>query len=1147
MPLREQSRVDGPIAHRRYTERLAPLHRGEASAWLGTYRAIAEARAVDLAEADLVARGHAFFSCPCTGHEAMAVLARSLTADDWLHLHYRDKALWIARGLPSSSLLHNVVASAGSPSKGRQMTPFVGDPELHLLCQNVPVGNHATQAVGVAAAVVDRPGSPIVVCSMGDGTSQQGEVLESFAEAARRQLPVLFIVEANGFSISTPTDGQTFFSLPEGIEPADQFHGLPIHRLDGRDPFELHAGLAPIVTAMRVDRRPAIAVVAVDRLSSHTNADDDRVYRAPEDLARIRALGDPLANLRSRLLDAGIPAVDLQRIDLEVASVVRVAVTDALKAPDPEPVDSAKAPLPPLLLGLGPEGRIVGGGAPLTMLESIRAVLRHRLETDPRVHLSGQDIEDPKGDVFGVTRGLSTAFPGRVVNAALAESTIVGGAIGRAMVGERPVAFLQFADFLPVAFNQIHSELGSLWWRSAGTFECPLILMVASGGYRPGLGPFHAQTMEALVAHVPGLDVFNPSNADDAAGLLNAAFESGRPTVFFYPKAALNDRDRTTHAEPASRLIPPGRARHARRGDALTLVAWGGTVPIAERVADALADQVGVRAEVLDLRTLAPWDRDAVRESCRRTGHLLVVHEDNRTAGFGAEVVADVAEAVGPRVHCRRVTRPDTYIPCNFPAQLAILPSFQKTLEAAAELLGLDLEWRSDAPSPAAGGASTIEARGPSPADEAVTVLSWKTRPGQDVEAGAVIAELVADKAVFDFVAPVAGQVVRLIANVGEAVRVGAPLLELVPRSVDPAGPRRRPTRMDDGRPLLRRHATAPRRNAAAMGDTPVTLTVPASATGSRIVTNEELLDRFPGRTAEDILKRTGINTRCRLGPGESALSLAVDAASRALDAAGLAPGDLDLLLCCTGTPGVITPSLACRILRSLGERTGTMPEVPAFDLAAACSGFLYGLASAYDFSRSRPDARILLVTAEALSPLADPDDFDTAILFGDAATATVVSGPDAATLAEPTLGRLRRPILWARGMPGAILEVPAEGGGPIAMNGLRVYAEAVRSMIALLESACEADGIAPTDLGLVVPHQANARIIRDVCQRLKLPADRAVVHLGNVGNTSSSSIPLALGSLAERPPLPRSIGLTAFGGGVTAGAAVLRTQSRSG
>ena len=1142
MTSRDQTRADRPIAHRRYTERLAPLPRVEASGWLGTYRAIAEARAVDLAEGGLVARGLAFFSCPCTGHEGMAVLSPLLTDDDWLHLHYRDKALWIARGLPSSSLLHNVVASADSPSAGRQMTPFIGDPALHLLCQNVPVGNHATQAVGVASAVIDRPGSPIVVCSMGDGTSQQGEVLEAFAEAARRQLPVLFVVESNGLSISTPTAGQTFFSLPDGIEPADQFHGLPIHRLDGRDPVELHAGLAPIVAAMRLDRRPAIAVVSVDRLSSHTNADDDRVYRDPEDLDRARALGDPLANLRCRLLGAGIPPEDLDRIDRDVAEVVRVAVANALKAPDPAPVLDAKAPLPPLLLDLGPDGRIVEGNGPLTMLESIREVLRHRLETDPRVTLSGQDIEDPKGDVFGVTRGLSTRFPGRVVNAALAESTIVGGAIGRAMVGERPVAFLQFADFLPVAFNQIQSELGSLWWRSAGTFECPVILMVASGGYRPGLGPFHAQTMETLAAHVPGLDVFMPSIADDAAGLLNAAFESGRPTVFFYPKTALNDRDRTTTADPASRLIPPGRARHARRGDALTLVAWGGTVPIAERVADALADQVGLTADVLDLRTLSPWDRDAVRDSCRKTGRLLVVHEDNRTAGFGAEVVADVAEAVGPGVHCRRVTRPDTYIPCNFSAQVAILPSFRRTLEAAAELLGLDLQWQPDLTATAIGGATTIEARGPSPADEAVTVLSWKTRPGQDVEAGAVIAELVADKAVFDFVAPVAGRVVRLIATVGEAVRVGAPLLEIVPASIDPEGPRRRLNREEPGRPILRRRASAPRIITASLIDAPVTLAIPATALGSRVVTNEELLDRFPSRTNEDIFKKTGIRTRRRLGPGESALSLAVDAAARALDVAGLAPGDLDLLLCCTGTPGVITPSLACRILHGLGERSGTNPEVPAFDLAAACSGFLYGLASAYDFTRSRPDARVLLVTAEALSPLADPDDFDTAILFGDAATATVVFGPDAATVAGPTLGRLRRPILSARGMPGAILQVPAEGGGSIAMNGLRVYAEAVRSMIALLQSACEADSIAPIDLGLVVPHQANARIIRDVCQRLGLPPDRALVHLGDVGNTSSSSIPLALAAMEARPALPRSIGLTAFGGGVTAGAAVLRT-----
>ncbi|MEW4567481.1 beta-ketoacyl-ACP synthase 3 [Tautonia sp. JC769] len=1143
MNQQDQSRGIPPVVHRRFTQRVPAI---SGDAWVPVYRAMATARRVDQAEHDLTARGLAFFSCPCTGHESMAALAPLLRPDDYLHLHYRDKALVLGRGVPAAALLHNVIASGASPSLGRQMTPFLGDPALHLLCQNVPVGNHAPQAVGVAAAVVDRPGRPIVVCSMGDGTSQQGEVLEAIAEAVRRSLPVLFLVEDNGLSISTRTAGRTFYSLPECHAEPESFYGLPLHRVDGRDPVELQSGLAPIIGRMRADRLPAIAVISLDRLTSHTNADDDRVYRSAEERERARRAGDPLAILRRRLIESQVPPAALDAIEAEAEAQVLDAVSGALNAADPPPVCDAKAPLPPGLGDPGLEYRGEENGTRLTMIEAMREVLRHRLETDPRVTLTGQDIEDPKGDVFGVTRGLSTAFPGRVINAALAESTIVGGAIGRAMVGERPVAFLQFADFLPVAFNQIHSELGSLWWRSAGTFSCPVILMVACGGYRPGLGPFHAQTMEALAAHVPGVDVVMPSSAGDAAGLLNAAFESGRPTIVFYPKIGLNDRDRTTSADVTEQRVPIGRARFCREGDALTLVTWGATVPLAEKVADTIADQTGLSSDVLDLRSLSPWDRDSVRASARRTGRLIVIHEDNQTCGFGAEVVADVAEHVGQGVRFKRVTRPDTYIPCNFSAQLEILPSFRRTLEAASEMLELGLDWESEA-SQGSTTTTTVAARGPSPADEAVTVLSWKVKEGDRVRSGATIAELVADKAVFDFVAPGDGRIRRLLARDGESLRVGAPLLELEPDERQVRTQPRRLTREEHGRPILRpRRTPSPQQTNADRTETLIRLVRPSVAVGSRVVTNEDVLARFPGRSAEDIRKRTGIRSRYRLSEGESAFSLAVSAARESLDRAGISASDLDLLICCTGTPGVMTPSLACRVLHALGEGSESPPEVPAYDLSAACSGYLYGLATAYDFTRSQPDARVLLVTAEALSPIADADDFDTAILFGDAATATLIGGPEADLPHELTLGRLNRPVISARGEPGDVLRVPHAGSGTLKMDGLRVYAEAVRRMITMLEASCDREGLSTADLDLIVPHQANARIIQDIRMRLKLPEDRVLIELGTFGNTSSSSIPLALAAAPRRVNEAHTIGLTAFGGGFTFGAAVIRRGDAS-
>ena len=222
------------------------------------------------------------------------------------------------------------------------------------------------------------------------------------------------------------------------------------------------------------------------------------------------------------------------------------------------------------------------------MLEAMREALKNRLSNDPKTTLLGQDIEDPKGDVFGLTRGLSQTYPEQINNAPLAENTILGVSTGQALAGGNPVAFMQFADFLPVAYTHIISEIGPMYWRTNGQWECPVLIMSISGGYRPGLGPYHAQTMEAICAHAPGMDVFMPSTAADAAGLLNAIAESGRPSVFLFPKSLINDRSNTTSADIDQHYVPIGKARVARVGQDITLVSWGGAMPVCERTAEAL-------------------------------------------------------------------------------------------------------------------------------------------------------------------------------------------------------------------------------------------------------------------------------------------------------------------------------------------------------------------------------------------------------------------------------------------------------------------------------------------------------------------------------------------------------------------------------
>ncbi len=1128
------------IPHRRF-RKLKPPARCDAEAvdleiLLRLYRWMTLARAIDQVEADLVTRSEAFFHLPSTGHEGNAALAPSLLPQDWLHLHYRSKALLVARGVPLEDFFHNLLCTRDSQSAGRQMSPFMSDPGRRILSQNIPVGNHALQAVGVAAELKRAGGAPghgpIVVCSLGDGGSQQGEVLEAIAEAVRVKLPVLFFIEDNGYAISTRTEGNTFYSLPARYDRPESLFGLPLHRLDGRDPAGCLQPLARIVGWVRESRAPGIVIFEVERLGNHTNADDERVYRSAAERDQARQCGDPLNRIVQFLCLRGVSEQDLEKIASESRREVEAGAERALGAEDPEAVLTSKAEYQFVTR----EALGNGEGPRLTMLEAIREVLRQRLESDSRVTLLGQDIEDPKGDVFGVTRGLSTAFPGRVVNSALSESLIVGTSIGRALAGGRPVAFIQFADFLPQAFNQIYSELGSIFWRSAGGWNCPAILMVACGGYRPGLGPFHSQTLESVLAHVPGIDVVMPSTAADAAGLLQAAFDSPRPTVFLYPKVCLNDRDRAASIEIAPHRVGIGQARTLRPGDDLTLVAWGSTVPVCERAVDALAQAaLGLGIDLIDLRSISPWDRMAVRDSVRRTGKLVIVHEDNRTCGFGAEVIADVIEAVDGPIQVRRVARPDTYVPCHFASQLETLPSLQGILAAIAELLDLDVRWETAPKAPSMGETLIVKALGASPADQTIRVVEWKVAPGDHVKPGQFLAELEADKALYPLSAQASGTVRSLMVAEGLPVRPGTPILEL--HLDEPALQRRQRSGEESRLQRITRKAEGFRRRYSRAVEGLGQLSHIAVAQGSRIVTNDNLAAAFPGKTPDDIFTRTGIASRRWMADDESVLGMAIAAARSALEADELSVSDLDGLICCTTTPPAVTPSLACTILAALCQGTSRR-EVPAFDLFAACTGYLYALTCAFDMIRTQPTARILIVTAEGMSRATDPDDFDTVILFGDAATATIVCGPDAKC--RP-FARFHRPIVSAKGEPGRIVRVPLPGTGYFGMEGLHLYVEAVRSMTAMLQKACEAEGVAVGDLSLIVPHQANGRIMSNLGMLLGLPSDRIASNIAWTGNTSSSSIPLCLADYRRRGPLPPGkIGLTAFGGGLTFGAALL-------
>lgn len=1116
---------DGPLNTSPLTDDL--------SADLACLHAMVAARKLDELEARYVSNGEAFFHVSGAGHEASAMLAGVLKPSDWLHLHYRDKALMLARGLEPEQFFHSLFCNAESHSAGRQMSAHMSDPSLNVLSLVGPVGNNALQAVGVAAEVKEQAERPIVVCSNGDGTSQQGEVLEAIAEAVRESLPVVFLIHDNALAISTHTTGNTWYSLPaDAGGEADSFYGIKIHRIDGRQPHSCQGVFESVTQQMREDRKPAIIVMSVERLANHTNADDESIYRGEDERQQARESGDPIENYRKHLRGLGCEDNQLLASAVDAEAKIKVAAERGCEGTIPATADLRSTNQAPDAFA----DESLGTGEPeLTMIAAINKLFDHHLKHNDKVSLFGQDIEDPKGDVFGITRGLSTAYPKRVTNAPLTESTIVGKSVGRAIAGGKPVAMLQFADFVPLAFNQIISELGSIAWRTDGAWTCPAIVTAPCGGYRPGLGPFHAQTMESILSHVPGINVVMPSTATDAAGLLNAAFASDEPTVFLYPKVCLNDRDRKAPANVEEIFVPIGKAHHLQTGDDLTLVTYGGTTYQCDLAAKALADH-GVGVDLIDLRSIKPWDKQAVIVSAKRTGRLIVVHEDNASCSVASEVVATVCEALPGAVQAERVTRPDVHVPCNFENQLDTLPSYQRVLETACKMLGLGIRWESNKATIAEGDL-VVEAQGSSPADQAVIVSEWRVSVGDSVQAGDPIADLEADKAVFELTSPYEGVVKQFMAETGVEIRVGQPLLTLTSDTKARVKPL---TREEAGTPhLSNRPAARSGQNFSQDSSKQtklVTVGRPAVVHGGRAVNNAELIQTLTtDRAAEDIEQLTGIRSRWWVAEGEDALTLATQAAKAALKQHGLTIDDIDAIVLSTTTPIAATPSMACMLL---GELSGDKPrQIPAHDLSAACSGYLYALTGGHDHIAAHPGSRVLVVTTEVLSPLLDPNDFDTAIIFGDAATATILG--DAA--GPQTIGNLHRPVLSAKADEKGALTVGFGEKCGVFMDGKAVFGQAVRAMKSALEDACAAAGIELDQLTTVVPHQANHRILSAVADRLPNGDQTVVDAIAETGNTSSSSIPLAL---AELPTSTSPTGLCAFGGGFTFGAAVLEAPS---
>jgi 2-oxoisovalerate dehydrogenase E1 component len=691
-----------------------PLEGFSADELIEDFRLSCLSRALDDREILLQKQSRVFFQISGAGHEILLVsLARSLRPGyDWFFPYYRDRALVLALGVTPRDILLEAVGSSEDPaSGGRQMPCHWGDVTKNIVTQSSPTGSQCLPAVGCAEAgryLARRPdlpgcrtyGDELTYVSLGEGTTSEGEFWESLNTACRLHLPVLYVVADNGYAISVRSADQAPAPVSELVRG---FRGLAVATVDGWDYAACRAVGARAVARVRAGEGPGLIHARVTRPYSHSAADSQAKYRGADELARELA-HDPIDTFERALVSGGVcTAAMAQAIRAEAKETVARAADEALAARRPDPATVTDQVVSPSSRGRRPPGAGAGPdpeaeGEPLLLADAIGRTLHELLAADERIRVFGEDVADAdddvldhvegKGGVFGVTRGLQRRFgSARCYNTPLAESNIIGRGVGQALRGLRPCAEIQFFDYIWPAMQQLRSEAATIRWRSNGAFTCPLVVRVAIGGYLTGGGIWHSQSGESIFAHIPGLIVAFPSRTRDAVGLLRTAFASEDPVLFLEHKHLYRQRYAADPFPEQSWMLPFGQGAVARAGRDLTIVTWGATVQKSLVAATELAAE-HCSVEVIDLRTIAPWDHELVAESVERTGRLLVVHEDTLTAGFGGEVAAWVAE------HCfwaldapvTRVAAVDTFVAYEPSLEEAILPQVADIASAARAL-----------------------------------------------------------------------------------------------------------------------------------------------------------------------------------------------------------------------------------------------------------------------------------------------------------------------------------------------------------------------------------------------------------------------------------------------------------------------------
>ncbi len=692
---------------------------------LALYRTVLLSRRLDDREILLKRQQKIYFQVSGAGHEAIQVAAAEClrVGTDWIYPYYRDRALCLGLGVSPRDMLLQAVGAAGDPaSGGRQMPSHWSDPARNIVSSSSPTGSQFLQAVGCAeatryfqrhgkkiAAWLAKNSAPkparwqddeITLVTGGEGSTSEGEFWEAVTHACLEKLPIVFLIEDNGYAISVPVEEQT-----AGGNIAALLSGFPaLLRLEcnGCDLWDSHAAMRQACEYARAGHGPALVRARVIRPYSHSLSDDERLYR-PDAERAAEASRDPVKINREKLLEQNLAtAADLNAMEQAVEAEILAATDLALEAEPARPEslhqfvysDAVDITSPQFAVPEQPHGE------PRTMVELINHCLLEEMQRDPRILVLGEDVADVgrreylgkvkgKGGVFKATIGLQKAFGDRVKNSPIAEASIVGRSTGMATRGLRPAAEIQFFDYIWPAMMQMRNELAVLRWRSNGGFAAPVVIRCPIGGYLTGGSIYHSQSGESIFTHIPGLRVAMPSNALDACGLLRTALRGDDPVLFLEHKRLYREPFNRAPDPGPDFCLPFGQARVVKAGGDLTVVTYGAVVQRALQAAQKIERESGRQIEILDLRTLAPYDWAAIAASVKKTARALVAHEDMLSWGYGAEIAARIGEELFEHLDApvRRAAAQDLFCAYQPALEDAILPQSEDLYRIMTELL----------------------------------------------------------------------------------------------------------------------------------------------------------------------------------------------------------------------------------------------------------------------------------------------------------------------------------------------------------------------------------------------------------------------------------------------------------------------------